>query len=132
MNVRTGVSSDRTNRTTTTQGESTVHTVSIGISQKKRKASKAFGEEPTVPYRELIGCLLWVSMGTRPDISYAVDQCARYSSDPKPEHWSACLRILRYLKGTSEYGIHYHRHHSHYLGRKEPTTGSKVSVNDLK
>ena len=56
-----------------------------------------------VPYRELIGCLLWISMGTRPDITYATNQCARYSSDPKPEHWTACLRILRYLKGTIDY-----------------------------
>ena len=37
-------------------------------------------------YREVIGCLLWILMGTRPDITYAVNQCARYSSDPKPEH----------------------------------------------
>jgi hypothetical protein len=72
--------------------------------------------QPTFPYRELIGCLLWISMGTRPDISYAVNQCARYSSDPKQEHWSACLRILRYLKGTSDHGLYYHRHRSHFKG----------------
>jgi len=71
-------------------------------------------------------------MGTRPDISYAVNQCARYSSDPKSEHCSACLRILRYLKASSEYGLHNHRHHLNYLGQKEPTISSKVSVNDLK
>ena len=34
---------------------------------------------PNVSYREVIGCLLWISMGTRPDITYAVNQCARYS-----------------------------------------------------
>ena len=39
--------------------------------------------KPNASYREVIGCLLWISMGTRPDITYAVNQCARYSSDPK-------------------------------------------------
>jgi hypothetical protein len=123
VNVRTGVSS------ATTQGENTVHTAAAGVASKKRKASTALGSEPKVPYRELIGCLLWISMGTRPDISYAVNQCARYSSDPKPEHWTACLRILRYLKGTSDHGLHYHKHHSHYLGQNVP---NKASMTDLK
>ena len=85
--------------------------------------------ESKLPYRELIGSLLWISMGTRPDVSYAVAQCARYSSDPKPEHWTACLRVLRYLKGTSDYGLHYHSHNSHYLGQQQK---SKVSMADLK
>ena len=67
-------------------------------------------------------------MGTRPDISYAVNQCARYSSDPKPEHWTACLRILRYLKGTSDFDLHYHRHPNHYLGRNQP---EKASMKEL-
>ena len=68
-------------------------------------------------------------MGTRPDISYAVNQCARYSSDPKPEHWTACLRVLRYLKGTSDYGLHYHKHPTHYLGE---TVKTRPSMSDLK
>jgi hypothetical protein len=123
VSMRTGVSSGPT------QGEDSVLHASVGIAGKKRKASKALGEEPKLPYRELIGCLLWISMGTRPDISYAVNQCARYSSDPKKEHWTACLRILRYLKGTSDYGLHYHRHHSHYLGQK---VSSRASMEDLK
>ena len=59
-------------------------------------------------YREAIGSLLWLSMDTRPDITFAVSQCARYSSDPKPEHWTAVMRVLRYLKGSPDLGLHYH------------------------
>ena len=55
-------------------------------------------------------------MGTRPDITYAVNQCARYSSDPKTDHWVAVMRILRYLNGTRDYGLFYHRHMSQYDG----------------
>ena len=120
-NARTGVNSQAA------QGESTVHNANA-VQFKKKKQSK-IGTEPKIPYRELIGCLLWISMGTRPDVSYAVNQCARYSADPKPEHWSACLRILRYLKGTADHGLHYHRHASHYLGEQEDR---RTRMSDLK
>lgn len=109
-----------------TQGESTV--ASTNVARAKKKVSSV-GVEAKLPYRELIGCLLWISMGTRPDVSYAVNQCARYSADPKPEHWTACLRVLRYLKGTSDYGLHYHQHHSHYLGQAQQ---SRPKMSDLK
>ena len=62
-----------------------------------------------VPYRELLGALLWVSQGTRPDITYAVSQCAKFASKPKNAHWWALKKILRYLKGTIDYGILYKR-----------------------
>ena len=39
------------------------------------EAEKA--EMPEIPYREAVGTLLWLSLGTRPDISYAVSQVAK-------------------------------------------------------
>ncbi len=62
------------------------------------------------PYRELVGSLLYLSMCTRPDIAEAVGQLARHAKDPTQAHWVAAKRILRYLKGTLELGLHYHRH----------------------
>ena len=82
---------------------------------------------PNASYREVIGCLLWLSMGTRPDITYAVSQCARYSSDPKPEHWTAVMRVLRYLKGTADYGLNYHKHVSNYLDIVSDSPSVKMS-----
>ena len=100
-----------------TQGESTSETVheANAVARKKKKLSSIPGKEGRIPYRELIGCLLWISMGTRPDISYAVNQCARYAADPKEDHWTACLRILRYLKGTPDYGLHYQKQSTQFL-----------------
>ena len=60
-------------------------------------------------YRKLIGSLRWLADATRPDISYAVGQVSRYVQDPGPDHWLAAKRILRYLKGTVEYGLCYRR-----------------------
>ena len=76
-NARTGMSRQAT------QGESSVHDTNVVQLKKKKKQSKIGTEEAKIPYRDLIGCLLWISMGTRPDVSYALNQCARYSSDPK-------------------------------------------------
>ena len=41
----------------------------------------------------------------RPDLTYAVHQCARFSHDPKREHGEAVKRIGRYLKGTADKGL---------------------------
>jgi len=62
-----------------------------------------------VPYKAAIGCLLWLVAGTRMDIAYAVQTCARYSVNPGPLHWEAVLRIMKYLQGTAGYGIIYRR-----------------------
>ena len=51
-----------------------------------------------LPYREAIGSLLWLSMGTRPDITYAVSQVAKFNSEPGPQHWKAVKRIFQYLQ----------------------------------
>ena len=51
-------------------------------------------------YQSLIGALLWLSTATRPDISYATNQLARYLTNPGHSHFVAAKRVLRYLKGT--------------------------------
>lgn len=53
-----------------------------------------------VPYRELIGSLLYLSGNTRPDITFSVTKLAQFSGDPGPKHWAAAKHLLRYLKGT--------------------------------
>ncbi len=56
-------------------------------------------------YRQAIGMLSYLTGSTRPDISMAVNQCARFSNDPKLSHERAVKRIGRYLHGTKERGI---------------------------
>jgi len=51
-------------------------------------------------YRRVIGQLNFLEKSTRPDIAYAVHQCARFSSNPKESHKKAVLRIGRYLMDT--------------------------------
>jgi hypothetical protein len=53
-----------------------------------------------LPYRSLVGCLLYLAISTRPDISYAVQQLSQYLDSYSMLHWHAAIRIVRYLKGT--------------------------------
>jgi hypothetical protein len=59
----------------------------------------------TLPYRRLVGGLLYLSVCTRPDISTAVNSVARFMADPGELHWRAAKRILRYLSGTRDLRI---------------------------
>jgi hypothetical protein len=62
-------------------------------------------------YQSMIGRLMYAAICTRPDIAYTVTALSQYSSNPGPEHWSACKRVLRYLSGTRNYGLVYGNTH---------------------
>jgi len=53
-----------------------------------------------IPYREAVGSLMYASMGTRPDITFATNTVAQFVDNPAWIHWEAVKRIFRYLKGT--------------------------------
>ena len=53
----------------------------------------------------IVGALLWLSLNTRPDISYAVARLAQYVSKPTALAYAMAARILRYIKGTLDYAI---------------------------
>lgn len=58
-------------------------------------------------YRSAIGMLGYLQNSTRPDISMAVHQCARFNANPMLCHEKAVKYIARYLLATSDKGIHY-------------------------
>ena len=58
-------------------------------------------------YQSAIGSLLYLSIATRLDITFAVSNMARFSSKPTTQHWTGVKRIMRYLKGTINLGILY-------------------------
>lgn len=64
-------------------------------------------EQSTFPYRQLIGSLMYLSVATRPDITFAVGNVSRYLERPTTIHVEAAKRILRYVNGTSNFGITY-------------------------
>lgn len=55
----------------------------------------------------MVGALLYLSTGSRPDIAYAVGLASRKLENPSREDFVALKRILRYLKGTADHGLAY-------------------------
>ena len=60
-----------------------------------------------VPFRELVGALNWLAVGTRPDIDFIVGQLVQFLDNPGRVHWEAAKQVVRYLKGTMELKLTY-------------------------
>ena len=58
-------------------------------------------------YSRVIGSLMYLMSCTRPDIAYSVSRLSRYTSNPSSIHWQALTRVLRYLRYSRTYGLHY-------------------------
>ena len=58
-------------------------------------------------YQQVIGSLLYLELGTRPDIAFAVTKMATFAANPSQTHLDKALYICRYLRGTSKYAIVY-------------------------
>ncbi|CAI7902989.1 unnamed protein product [Closterium sp. NIES-53] len=63
--------------------------------------------EPSGPYPELVGCLMYLMTCTRPDLAYPLSLLARYVAPGmhRKVHWDAAKRVLRYLCSTSGMGL---------------------------
>jgi hypothetical protein len=53
-----------------------------------------------LPYRLLIGCLMYLAIATRPDIALVVQQLSQYLDCYSFEHLEAAKRVIRHMKGT--------------------------------
>ena len=75
---------------------------------QKEKFSKDDGTEKVdeSQYRSLIGCLMYLT-ATRPDIMFSVSLLSRFMHCASEVHFQAAKRIVRYIKGTTNYGIKY-------------------------
>lgn len=60
-------------------------------------------------YLSILGLLSYLAIGTIPDISYAVNYLARFSSRPNETHWTALKHLLRFVSGTKGDGLWFSR-----------------------
>ena len=73
--------------------------------------SKNKGESVSqLEYSRMIGSLMYLMSCTRLDIAYTVSKPSRYTSNPNDDHWKGIIRVLRYLRYTHDYGLHYTRY----------------------
>ena len=57
-------------------------------------------------YKQIVGSLMYLT-ATRPDVMFAVSLISRYMEHPTKLHLQAATKILRYLRGTADYGVFY-------------------------
>uniref|UniRef100_A0AAV1UYL3 Uncharacterized protein n=1 Tax=Peronospora matthiolae TaxID=2874970 RepID=A0AAV1UYL3_9STRA len=83
------------------------------------------------PYRNALGCLIYLMVGTRPDLAAAVGLLIQFASDPCPTHWQALKRGFR-LGRRHRFKAQYkwiHLHHEqqlHQLEEQEATNGGTI------
>jgi hypothetical protein len=88
-------------------GDSRPMTTPMITNWKKLHASESQLVDSTL-YRQLIGSLMYL-VNTRPDICFAVNTLSQFMVEPRRVHWVAAKHVLRYLCGTVDYGLDYHR-----------------------
>ena len=71
----------------------------------KRQASIDDQVLSDLPYNELVGCLIYVMVCTRPDIAFCVSSLTTYFSSPKKIYWETALHCLGYLAATDTHGL---------------------------
>ena len=69
--------------------------------------SKNQNNQASHSYATLISSLMYLALGTQPDIAYAVNRLAQFTQQPKPKHWTAVKQVFRYLKGTRHFTLTY-------------------------
>lgn len=58
-----------------------------------------------LPYRNILGCLAFISGRTRPDICYAINILSQFQSNPGIVHWNILLKLLGYVMCTQNYKL---------------------------
>jgi len=66
---------------------------------------KADESDGALPYREAVGSLMYLMVGTRPDLAFAIENVCRIVSCYGKEHCAAIKRVLRYVKGSMDKGL---------------------------
>ena len=56
----------------------------------------------SVPYLSAVGSLMYLAVGTRPDIAFAVGALSRFNANPGQAHWKQVQHVFKYLAGTKD------------------------------
>ena len=63
-------------------------------------------------YAKIIGSVIFLMKYTHPDIAYVVSKLSRYTHNLDHDHWNALIRLLKCLKGTINWGLHFKTSHT--------------------
>ena len=72
-----------------------------------KKSEEPVALDTKTYYQQIIGMLIYATIGTRPDIAFATMRLSQFNNNPTEEHIKYARYGLRYLKGTKELKIKY-------------------------
>ena len=75
-------------------------------SNLKLLSDASFEKVDATMHCQMIGSLMYL-MNMRPDICFVVNTLSQFLTDPRQVHLIAVKHVLRYLKGTMDYGLKY-------------------------
>lgn len=89
--------------------------------------------EPVNPteYRSIVGALRYLTH-TRPDLAFSVGVVSRFMDKPTEKHLQAVKGILRYIKGTLDYGLTYTRGENRVILTEYSDSDFENDMNDGK
>jgi hypothetical protein len=79
-------------------------------SDQHLKTTKEIVAMQNIPYRQAVDSLMYPSLGTQPDITFAITHLSKFLQNPGPAHWEAVHNILRYPKGTQDHWLVFREH----------------------
>jgi hypothetical protein len=88
-------------------GAASVATPSEGYQGLQKSTNENEQPANVTMYQRLVGQLNWCVRVCRPDIAFVTQKLSQHAHKPMACHWQAALRVLRYLKGTQQFGITY-------------------------
>lgn len=96
----------------------------LAVGSRLSKGESSF--DVKVPYRELTGAAIYLAVGMRPDIAHAVSVLCQFNDCFNESHWLAAKRVLRYLKGTENFGITYTSYPDDLTGYVDADWGGSI------
>ena len=82
-------------------------------------------------YWEMIGCLMYATVMTRPDISFAVSSLSQYLDAPRTTHLQAVTRVFRYLSGMKSLKLVLGGLHSTIIGYSDSDWASQIHCHSI-
>lgn len=79
----------------------------LAMATKLTEDTEEADDHEELPYRELVGGLTYLAVGTRLDIACAISWLGQHNKKFKKCHWIAAKRVFPYLKWTVNYALQY-------------------------
>lgn len=93
-----------------------------GLKLNRNEKDKFQGSQ--LPYKNLIGTLMYLAVATRPDITFAISYLSQFNDCYNEEHFKCAKRVLRYLKSTKSIGLTFKKTEDDLYGMADADWGA--------